>query len=100
MPGSGLASGNADRLDLLARMLDLRGDVVTLALSHPLDAARNDLRWNELHGQADALGRQWAASDPQDAHRLLPSLLSGMSGIGQRLMDAYADAVDEDMRKR
>lgn len=83
---------NRDRLDLLARAIRLQSDSVALALT-PSDAERMPSRWDDLLGNAEDLGRQWAASDPADALRLLPSLLTGPRNVTERFAQAYVAAV-------
>jgi len=81
-----------DRLDLLARAIHLQSDSIAFALSPSL-AERTHSRWDALLDEAEDLGRQWAASDPVDALRLLPSLLTGPAGVTERFAQGYGDAV-------
>nr|WP_199042077.1 hypothetical protein [Dyella sp. ASV24] len=100
-PGLGATSAPAvdarakkfDRLDLLARTICLSDRSVALALSQSDNSARNRSGWNDLFDQAEMLGRQWATTDPIDARRLLPSLLTGVPGIAERFEHGYTDVV-------
>lgn len=92
MPGNDLPAKKVDRLDLLARMLQLRNDGVALAQSQP-SAAHDRRRWIDLQHRADALGRDWAGADPVDAQQLMPALLMGMPDLIERVDAAYLGAI-------
>lgn len=96
-PGSGATGARpvqvrtqkADRLDLLARVINLRADCVELALSTDAATQSEDERWVDLFDQAELLGKEWAAADPTDARKLLPSLLTGLHDATERFERAY-----------
>ena len=79
----------ADRLDLLARVIHLRTDCVELALSTESAGRREQEGWDTLFDQAELLGQAWAAADPVDARKLLPSLLTGLRDVQERFEHAY-----------
>jgi hypothetical protein len=81
-----------DRLDLLARAIHLQSDSIAFALS-PSIVERTPAHWDVLLDEAEDLGRQWAASDPVDALRLLPSLLTGPRSVTERFAQGYDAAM-------
>lgn len=92
-PATGLPSNTqrtkkVDRLDLLARVINLRDDCVAQALAPTDGQTRAD--WDDLYDQAEHLGQQWAVSDPTDASRLLPALLPGLHRVAERFERGYS----------
>ncbi|AIF48784.1 hypothetical protein [Dyella japonica] len=90
-PTANARARKMNRLDLLARVINLRADCVTLALSESSVAERADSDWDDLFDQAQTLGRNWATNDPAGARLLLPSLLPGFRGAMARFEDGCVE---------